>query len=862
MTQQAHSSWKIYVLFALLIIAILVPRLAALDRFATPDEGKWVARSANFYEALASGQWAMTYQKEHPGVTIMWAGMAGYLWRYPTYVQDAPNELALKDKDIEKGLDIDRDIETYLRGQGYQPLELLVAGRIFIVLATTFTLAVSCFFAARLIGWYPALLAFSLIAFDPFHVALSRLLHLDGLLSCLMLLSVLAFFNYLHAGRRSLHLIVSALATGLAFLTKLPSIYLVPFIGLVLLIDLIYQWWEKRDLEWQDIWQVVWPFVAWGAMSMLFFVLFWPAMWAKPIGTLSRMVTETTTYVVAGHGKQLFFNGIIFDGDPGWTFYLINYLWRTTPIVLIGLGLAGLTFVVRARSFDKNRRLITLLLLFVLFFTIFMTLAAKKFDRYLLPIYPILDLVAAIGWSAGANWLANWCSNTRLTRVVIPSVITVVLIAQFAVMVPTYPYYLSYYNPLLGGSRKAPEVMQIGWGEGLDQAARYLNATPGIDQIQVMTWYQKTMFSYFFQGNSKDLDGDLTTRNMLELLNSDYAVFYIHQWQRQLPNLELLTFFDQLIPEKVIDINGLHYVKVYDLRQVPSPEFFGLKARNVIDWGGVIRLLAYELPKERLVPNQPFDITFYLGNREPIDHDLSVLVRLINSQNEEILRDEGWPAGRRTTSWAWRDVWTDKHELMLPPDTPSGIYRLELGFYNPATLERLPAQDAHSSEAIGDIVIVDYLQVGEATEVPPDALRLQANLGEQINLLAAKFDGLHDATIGQGETLLLRLFWQASEKINTNYTIFVHVLGPDGKIITQADQQPLAGFLPTTFWKANQVISDQYQLQLPPDAPIGSYQVVVGMYDFTTGQRLPISLEGEVIGDAIDLGPLSLELNE
>ncbi len=77
MTQQAQSSWKIYVLFFLLIIAILVPRMVALDSFATADEGKWVARSANFYEAFASGNWAMTYQKEHPGVTIMWAGMAG-----------------------------------------------------------------------------------------------------------------------------------------------------------------------------------------------------------------------------------------------------------------------------------------------------------------------------------------------------------------------------------------------------------------------------------------------------------------------------------------------------------------------------------------------------------------------------------------------------------------------------------------------------------------------------------------------------------------------------------------------------------------------------------------------------------------
>ena len=115
--------------------------------------------------------------------------MAGYLWRYPAYIEDAPDNLALIDQNIEKGLDIDRDIETFLREQGHKPLELLVAGRFFIVLAITLTLAASCWFAARLIGWVPALVGFALIAFDPFHVALSRLQHLDGLLSCLMLLS-------------------------------------------------------------------------------------------------------------------------------------------------------------------------------------------------------------------------------------------------------------------------------------------------------------------------------------------------------------------------------------------------------------------------------------------------------------------------------------------------------------------------------------------------------------------------------------------------------------------------------------------------------------------------------------------------
>ena len=45
--------------------------------------------------------------------------------------------------------------------------------------------------------------------------------------------------------------------------------------------------------------------------------------------------------------------------------------------------------------------------------------------------------------------------------------------------VSTYPYYLSYYNPLLGGGPAAQRTVMVGNGEGLDQVAEWLNAQPG-----------------------------------------------------------------------------------------------------------------------------------------------------------------------------------------------------------------------------------------------------------------------------------------------------------------------------------------------------------------------------------------------
>src|SRR5688500_5172870 len=65
-------------LAALLLALLLATRLQDLDALVTPDEPLWVARSANFNQALSSGDYAATYQAAHPGVVTMWLGTLAY----------------------------------------------------------------------------------------------------------------------------------------------------------------------------------------------------------------------------------------------------------------------------------------------------------------------------------------------------------------------------------------------------------------------------------------------------------------------------------------------------------------------------------------------------------------------------------------------------------------------------------------------------------------------------------------------------------------------------------------------------------------------------------------------------------------
>jgi hypothetical protein len=546
----------------IVVISIWTPRVLSLERYVTPDEHLWLTRSANFYFALGQREFIYTYQRQHPGVTIMWAGTAGFLWRYPEYRGSGQGQINYT------------GLERYLKDKPVTAIELLAAGRFFMVLGNTLALSLAYLFARRLIGRGPALIGFLLIAFDPFHVAHTRLLHLDGMLGSWMLLSLLSFMSYWRT-RRSLDLLVSGAAAGLSWLTKSPGLFLVPTAGLLALGEMVRAYRAGGGLR-AILRSYLWPSIAWGVVGMLTFVVLWPSMWVDPLGNVRRIVGMANSYAEEGHASSVFYNGVVYtDGSIGpevVSFYPTTFLWRTTPPVLAGLLLLGVFLLRRQRRAWTGAAGFALLglLLHVLIFTLVMNMGGKKFDRYLLPAYAPLDLMAGLGWAMLLAWLPPRLG--RIPRAAwAAGVLAGVIGLQAGLTASTYPYYLSYYNPLLGGSARAPQVMQIGWGEGLDQAARYLNQKPGLDNLRVSSWYAIGSFSYFFHGKAQYIHAatDLRETQWEKVLDADYAVIYVHQWQRRIPE-KLLEQLSTSTPEYSVWINGIEYVRIYDLKKLPA----------------------------------------------------------------------------------------------------------------------------------------------------------------------------------------------------------------------------------------------------------------------------------------------------
>jgi len=545
----------------LAVVGILaLPRVVALGRFVTADEPIWGKRSAIFYYALSNKDFAATYQVAHPGVTTMWAGAAAYRIKFSIYKNVGLVELG------------DTKLFQIFQRHGPNPLEVLATARLFVVLINVATLTIGFFFAKKLFGSLMTICGFILIAFDPFFLAHSRFLHVDALLSSFMFVGLLGYLAYLR-DRKLFELIVSGIFVGLSLLTKTPGVILIPVVGLLAIID----WWMKSKINnklrlgtWLE--SVGWPLIAWGAVAVVVFVALWPAMWTDPIGTLSRMAQYSMESAQGEVGGAQFVQAFEEVGQPGanyLNYYPLTYLWRSTPVVLIGL-VAALAAVIK----KKNRMVrgedgfpLFGMALFVATFTVVLSLSSKKFDRYLLPGYLPLDLMAGIGWVSLGKWAIEKIPPIR-KNMALGLILGVVCVVQIAGTMGHYPYYLSYYNPLMGGSKKAPETMMIGWGEGLNQAALYLKGMPDIKDKRVISWYS---LAFNWYSSSLGIEADPIPFAVLdeetyyqELAGVDYAVVYANEWQRQLPR-QLFDYLDERKPIQSIWINGLEYVRIYQL---------------------------------------------------------------------------------------------------------------------------------------------------------------------------------------------------------------------------------------------------------------------------------------------------------
>ena len=297
-----------------LFLVAFVPRLLALSKFITADEPRWAIRSMAFLTGLLTTDFPLTLQTGHPGVTTMWSGTIGLALNYLLNHQADGSLLAFVQNLPDNYQRIDPTILPWMR----LPIVFLSALSVAAV-----------FWFIRPLNRKAAIVAALLLAFHPLHLAHSQLLHHDALVSAFITFSILLFLTTLRRWSWML-LTLSGLMAGFALLSKSTAYALPPFVGLVMLVEVVHQ---RQSLK-----RAVLAGLAWGGIALVTVVAFWPAMWVVPaeVGqTIFSWIDESAD--VGNVSNTLWPSFSEGFADLGLFFYPINWLLKTTPLMIFGL---------------------------------------------------------------------------------------------------------------------------------------------------------------------------------------------------------------------------------------------------------------------------------------------------------------------------------------------------------------------------------------------------------------------------------------------------------------------------------------------------------------------------------------------
>jgi hypothetical protein len=739
-----------------------------------------------------------------PAVPTMWTGALGLAAKY--WVEAASSSTSLPEY-----------VQAIPSKTEKIPLHFYPWSRFPTVFLTSLTILFVYILLAKLLNRGIALVAAFLLALDPFLIGLSRVIHHDALVSIFITLSLLTLLLYRRQNSSRRWLILSAVAGGLALLTKPTALYLVLFAAIFLL-------WEgtgsplspaTRDSTAVILTRLRSSLLAglvWGGVALVTFVALWPAMWVAPAHTLANLFDRAVNAVDGSNDYALIPKADSPLPELGFLFYPVNWLFKATLPQLVGLialviGWRRGWLAAHVPTVESTTWAVKWLALFTLLFWLLLIPADTRDIRYFLPAVPALYILAAVGLVLLAAKGASL--QQRLVRP-----IGLLLAIQLVLAALYFPYFVDYWNPAIGGPWLAPHLVKIGSGEGLDQMGRYLSQKSGAADLTVATDFWES-FVPFFPGHYTRVDYDE---------EADYILIYRRQIQNSSPFPEYWTYFSARPPEHKVSLVGLDYAWLYR-----GPQLRGV---GEADFGGGLELRGYRPDRTAAEPGKHIGLTLVWVGATPSLAGQTVTVELVGET------DHTWATGSGP---------------VLAADGPSSVE----GHYDLAIPAEMGRADYNLRVSVGDVSHVVGAIPVRHLEMPPIEYPAQVEFGDRIIFVGAN---LGPTSISTKEPLELELVWQARQPLPFSYTTFVHLVDEAGQKWGQVDRVPGDGRWPTTDWEEGEWIIDKFELTPNPNTPPGIYKLIVGMYDSQTIDRLPVRTdETGQHGTVIEIEQITIE---
>jgi len=265
---------------------------------------------------------------------------------------------------------------------------------------------------------------------------------------------------------------------------------------------------------------------------------------------------------------------------------------------------------------------------------------------------------------------------------------------------------------------------------------------------------------------------------------------------------------------------------------------------------GLARLRGYQVTPAVVEPGGVMEVTLYWETLARADQNYAVFVHLLSEVGTMVAQRDTYPGLGRypTTAWEPGVVFADTYRLYVPETAyaPDAGY-VQVGLYSPGG-PRLITPDGR-----------DALRL-ETVEVRPRAGEfpnpLDANFGDRAALVGYTLDR---RVVQPGEKIRLTLYWRALAPMETDYSVFAHVLGVENQVWANNDGPPVGGAAPTTRWQPGQVVEDVRELTVGLTTPPDFYDIEVGLHADDEG-RLPVVAEdGHWLGKRVLLSKIRVE---
>jgi hypothetical protein len=259
----------------------------------------------------------------------------------------------------------------------------------------------------------------------------------------------------------------------------------------------------------------------------------------------------------------------------------------------------------------------------------------------------------------------------------------------------------------------------------------------------------------------------------------------------------------------------------------PSPRYSLSDARIVPE----AQIVGYDLDPDPPQPGKLARVLVYYRTLARMYPMYSSLLSISDATGKLIGDYEGFPGAAAFPTYRWRagEVYQSSRMFTLPTDAPAGLYHLDLYWYVYDLDARQPDYKQESHIPLGAIRVGEFgaAQIEHA---------LAARVGDAIAFLG--WNGAR--SVARGQTLPVDLIWRADRAVSESYTVFVHLVDAEGRVIADADSPPFSGLFSTDRWQVGEVLRDRHILKIPNDLAPGNYAVEIGMYLPKTGARLPI----------------------